>query len=121
MGALAALIILVVENRRQGARRILQAFRTSLLDTAETTAMVFFIIIGSAILSTFFVAAGVTRAISDWVGDLPLPPMLVMALLLLCLIPMGMFLESMSILVITVPILYPVAMEFGSMASGSAS
>lgn len=113
MGALAALIILVVENRRQGGRRILRAFRISLLDTAETTAMVFFIVIGSAILSTFFVAAGVTRAISDWVGALPFPPMLVMALLLLCLVPMGMFLESMSILVITVPILYPVAMEFG--------
>ena len=113
MGALAALVILVVENRRQGVRRILRAFRISLLDTAETTAMVFFIVIGSAILSTFFVAAGVTRAISDWVGALPFPPMLVMALLLLCLVPMGMFLESMSILVITVPILYPVATEFG--------
>ncbi|MDX2376351.1 TRAP transporter large permease [Microbacterium sp. LRZ72] len=113
MGALAALMILVVENRRKGLRSILRSFRRSLLDTGETTAMVFFIIIGSAILSTFFVAAGVTQAISDWVGGLPWPPMLVMALLLLCLVPMGMFLESMSILVITVPILYPIATEFG--------
>jgi TRAP-type C4-dicarboxylate transport system permease large subunit len=36
-----------------------------------------------------------------------------MALLLVCLIPLGMVLESLSILVITVPILYPIAIELG--------
>lgn len=113
IGAFAALIILVVENRRLGLRKIWRQFRQSLLETAETTSMVFFVIVGSAILSTFFVAAGVTQAIARWAGDLPLPPLAVMAVLLLCLIPLGMFLESMSILIITVPLLYPVADEFG--------
>ncbi|NUL45333.1 TRAP transporter large permease [Cellulosimicrobium funkei] len=113
VGALSALIILMVENRRIGLAGIWRQFRESLLDTAETTSMVFFVVVGSAVLSTFFVAAGVTQAIAQWAGDLPLPPLVVMAILLLCLIPLGMFLESMSILIITVPLLYPIAMDFG--------
>lgn len=113
VGALAALIILAIENRRGGLRAIVRHLREALLDTAQTTSMVFFVVIGSAILSTFFVAAGVTQAITEWVGSLPLPPLLIMAILLVCLVPLGMFLESMSILVITVPILYPIAEQFG--------
>lgn len=113
IGALAALVILAIENRRQGLRATIQHFRDALLDTAQATSMVFFVVIGSAILSTFFVAAGVTQAITEWVGELPLPPLAVMAILLVCLVPLGMFLESMSILIITVPILVPIAAEFG--------
>lgn len=113
IGALAALVILAIENRRQGLRATIRHFRDALLDTAQATSMVFFVVIGSAILSTFFVAAGVTQAITEWVGGLPLPPLAVMAILLVCLVPLGMFLESMSILIITVPILVPIADEFG--------
>src|SRR5699024_5960120 len=113
IGALAALVILAIENRRGGLRGTIRHFRDALLDTAQATSMVFFVVIGSAILSTFFVAAGVTQAITEWVGGLPLPPLAVMAILLVCLVPLGMFLESMSILIITVPILVPIADEFG--------
>ncbi|MFC7402942.1 TRAP transporter large permease [Citricoccus sp. GCM10030269] len=113
IGALAALVILMVENRRLGWAGIWKHFRQSLLDTAESTSMVFFVVVGSAVLSTFFVAAGVTQAIAEWAGNLPLPPMVVLGILLICLIPLGMFLESMSILIITVPLLYPIATDFG--------
>ncbi|SJM71398.1 TRAP transporter large permease [Gulosibacter sp. 10] len=113
IGALAAFVMLVLENRRKGLRSIFASFRGALQDTGSTTAMVFMIIIGSGILSTFFVAARVPDAITSAVAGLNMPPMLTMALLLLCLIPLGMVLESLSILVITVPILYPIAMELG--------
>ncbi|WP_298746255.1 TRAP transporter large permease [uncultured Serinicoccus sp.] len=113
IGALAAVVILVFENRRRGARGILTEVRRALQDTAATTSMVFFIIIGSAILSAFFIAARVPQSITEAVTAVDLPPTLTMALLLACLIPLGMALESLSILVITVPILYPIAMEYG--------
>ncbi|MFD1718391.1 TRAP transporter large permease [Georgenia deserti] len=113
VGALAGLVILVVENRREGLAHIYRAFRDSLLDTAQTTSMVFFIVIGSGILSAFLVTAGVTNTVTEWVTGLPMPPMLTMALLLICLVPLGMFLESMSILILSVPILVPIATELG--------
>lgn len=113
IGALAALVILVIENRRGGWKGILSSFRGALQDTSSTTAMVFLIVVGSGILSSFFIAAKVPDAITDFVAGLGMPAMLTMALLLLCLIPLGMVLESLSILVITVPILYPIATELG--------
>lgn len=113
IGALASVLILVFENRKDGIRGILSKIKGALLDTGATTSMVFFIVVGSSILSAFFIAARVPEAVTDWVTGLGLVPMLAMALLLACLIPLGMVLESLSILVITVPILYPIAMEFG--------
>lgn len=113
IGAVAALVILIIENRKKGFKGVLAAFRSALQDTGSTTAMVFMIIVGSGILSTFFIAARVPDTITSAVAGMGLPPMLTMALLLVCLIPLGMVLESLSILVITVPILYPIAIELG--------
>lgn len=113
IGAVAALVILIIENRKKGFKAVLAAFRSALQDTGSTTAMVFMIIVGSGILSTFFIAARVPDTITSAVAGMGLPPMLTMALLLVCLIPLGMVLESLSILVITVPILYPIAIELG--------
>ncbi|WP_324651303.1 TRAP transporter large permease [Georgenia sp. H159] len=113
MGAIAAVIILVVENWKDGVKGVAAKVKDALLDTAATTSMVFFIIVGSAVLSAFFVAARVPEAITGFVSELGLPAMLTMALLLICLIPLGTVLESLSILVITVPILHPIAVELG--------
>lgn len=112
-GALAAVIILLVERRKQGLRGIWDGFTGALQDAASTTAMVFFIVIGSAILTTFFVLARVPQMITETVMGWNLPPMLVIALLLLALIPLGMVLESLSILVISVPLILPIATELG--------
>ncbi|SDH86866.1 TRAP transporter large permease [Agrococcus jejuensis] len=113
IGAVAALAMLVLERRRDGGKAILEHLRGALSEAGSTTAMVFLIIVGSAILSAFFVVARVPDAITAAVTDLALPPMVTMALLLVCLIPLGMVLESLSILVITVPILLPIADALG--------
>ncbi|WP_170228420.1 TRAP transporter large permease [Nesterenkonia populi] len=112
-GAIAAVLILLFELRKTGLRGISAGIAGALRDTASTTAMVFFIVIGSGILTAFFVAARVPQMITDAVMSVNLPPMVVMALLLLALIPLGMMLESLSILVISVPLLLPIATEFG--------
>jgi len=113
IGAVAALLILVFEFRRQGLRTIGHHFVEALKETAKTTSMVFAVIISSAILSTFFVVARVPETISNAVTALNAPDWLIMALLLAFLLPLGMALESISILVITVPLIYPVAMDMG--------
>lgn len=113
VGALAAAVMLVLEFRRAGARELWIRVIDALQETARTTSMVFAIIVGSAILSLFFVVARVPQTVTDAVTSLDVPGWLILALLLAFLIPLGMALESISILVITVPLLYPVAMELG--------
>lgn len=113
VGALAAFIMLLIENARGGVKATMGAIADSLKETAATTSMVFGIIVGSAVLSVFFVAAKVPQMLTSSVVEWGLNPHLTMAILLAALLPLGMALESLSILVITVPLLHPVAMEFG--------
>lgn len=113
IGALAAMVMLVAELFKDGWRAILNGIIEGLKETAGTTSMVFAIIVGSSILSVFFVAAKVPQMLTNAVVDLGLNPHLTMGLLLITLLPLGMALESISILVITVPLLYPVAEALG--------
>lgn len=113
IGAFVALLFLILENRRGGRRKVFDAFKSALLETGSTTSMVFLIVVGASVFSTFIIAAGVPVTITSWVESLPVPPLVVVALLLLTLIPLGMFLDSLSILVISIPILLPVVSGFG--------
>lgn len=113
IGALVAGIMLIAEMWKEGPRAIWWATVDALKETAGTTSMVFSIIVGSAILSSFFVLARVPRMLADGVMSWGLSPTLTMIILLATLLPLGMILETISILVITVPLIYPVAMEFG--------
>ena len=112
-GAIAAVIILLFELRKDGAKGIWEGITNALQNTASTTAMVFFIVIGSAILSSFFIAARVPNMITEAVLEWNIAPQMAMLILLLSLIPLGMVLESLSLLMISVPLLLPVAIEFG--------
>ena len=110
VGALAAALMLVLEYRKDGLRVMAHNFAEALKETAGTTSMVFAIIVGSAILSAFFIAARLPQMATSWVESMALNPYLTIAVLLLMLLPMGMALESISILVISVPLIYPIAM-----------
>lgn len=112
-GAIAAVIILLWELRKEGAKGIWKGITGALEATASTTAMVFFIVIGSGILTAFFIAARVPNMITETVLSWNMSPTLVMLILLLSLVPLGMVLESLSLLMISVPLLLPVALEFG--------
>lgn len=85
----------------------------ALKETASLNSMIFLILVGAGIFSFFLVSAGVPAAISEFVVELPLPPTLVVILLLLFLIPGGMFLDSISLLVITVPLVYQPIIDLG--------
>jgi TRAP-type C4-dicarboxylate transport system permease large subunit len=106
-GAFSAFVILIVSALRGGGRMMPQIF-AALRDSASITSMVFAIIIGASIFSYFIVSAGVPGAFAEWVLGFDLPPRLLVLCLLLSLIPLGMFLDGVSILLITVPLFYPV-------------
>ncbi|WP_221583371.1 TRAP transporter large permease [Microbacterium sp. G2-8] len=113
IGALAAAVMLLWEFRRAGSRQMMTQFVDALKETAQTTSMVFAIIVGSAVLSLFFVVARVPNMLTDSLTALDIPDWAVLALLLALLIPLGMMLESISIMVIAVPLIYPIANDFG--------
>lgn len=107
IGAFAALLIMLASAFMSG-RGVLAPLFASLRDSASITSMVFAIIVGAGIFSYFIVSAGVPTAFANWALAIDLPPRLLVLLLLLSLIPLGMFLDGVSILLITVPLYYPV-------------
>ena len=112
VGALAALVIAVL-NRKYHRLSFLELARRSLTETANVTSMIFLLVIGGAIFSYALALSGTPSRITEVILGFDIPPTAVLAVVLLVLIPLGAFLDGLSIMLLTVPLIAPVAMELG--------
>lgn len=116
LGAFASLLMSLLfvvtwgAQRGTGPRRMLL---DSLAETGALTSMIFALIVGASIFTNMLVLAGVPTTVSAWIVDLPLPKPLVVASLLLVLLPLGMFIDGLSMLLIVAPLFHPVATALG--------
>jgi len=96
-------------------RRILtvRIFFECLLETAETSAMLFIVLVGAIIFSNFVNLAGLPSALSDFVSQKALSPLGVMAMMIFIFLILGCFLESLSMVLLMVPIFFPIASSLG--------
>jgi tripartite ATP-independent transporter DctM subunit len=85
-----------------------------LLETGKTTAMIFLIIIGANIFSTFLGLARIPMGLADFITGLALPRMLILAGIIVVYIILGCVMDCYAIMILTVPIIFPViqAMQF---------
>ncbi|MGR3484291.1 MAG: TRAP transporter large permease [Paracoccaceae bacterium] len=84
------------------------ALAECLTDTARTTAMIFAVILGAAFYNGFLALTGAPRALAEAVAGLPVAPLVVVALILIFYLVMGCVMDSLSLILLTVPILWPV-------------
>jgi len=89
--------------------------RDSLLGTARTTAMIFFIVFGAAFYNGFLALSGVPQFMADWVITQGFGPIFVLSIILVFYLIFGCLMDSLSMILLTVPIFFPVisAMDFG--------
>jgi tripartite ATP-independent transporter DctM subunit len=89
--------------------------KQSLLGTARTTAMIFFIVLGAGFYNGFLALSGVPQFMADWVVGQGLSPWLVLTIILVFYLIFGCLMDSLSMILLTVPIFFPVisAMDFG--------
>jgi C4-dicarboxylate transporter, DctM subunit len=92
----------------------LQTLAQCLLETGKTTAMIFFIIIGANIFSTFLGLARIPMGLANFIAALALPKMLILAGIVVVYIFLGCIMDCYAIMILTVPIIFPViqAMQF---------
>jgi tripartite ATP-independent transporter DctM subunit len=107
VGAFVALLMMVLGGRVAKGKRG-ENIKRCFLDTLRTTCMVFMILIGAGLYAKFLTLAQVPQVVSMWVGGLPLPPWMIVALFLVVYIPLGMFMDTFSMLIITQPIMFPI-------------
>lgn len=82
-------------------------------DGLRTACMVLMILSGATVFGHFLTISNIPFVLADWVGALPFHPMIVMAVLILIYFVGGFFMDSMALIVVTIPIFYPVALELG--------
>jgi C4-dicarboxylate transporter DctM subunit len=108
VGAFGAFFITIIKGRLNRDN-----LRESLTETVKTTAMVFVILIGANIFGYFLTVSQIPDQLSTWIGELGLNRYVVMSMLIFAFIILGCFMEGLAIMVLTIPIVYPMVMEMG--------
>ncbi|MCM2284644.1 MAG: TRAP transporter large permease [Desulfobacula sp.] len=107
-GAFFTLLVSVV--RRQLSW---QNFLKSIADTTRLSCMVMVIVAGATVFGHFMAVTRIPFTLSHWVGNLPLPPMLIMIVIITIYIIGGCFMDGFALIMLTVPIFFPVATTLG--------
>jgi len=97
------------------ARRQLswQTFFEAGKEGLRTACMVLFIITGAVIFGHFMAVSTIPFVLADWIGQLPIHPMGVMAVLIFIYFIGGFFMDSMALVVVTIPIFFPIVLKLG--------
>ncbi len=91
------------------------SLRSIILSTASGTAMVFFIVLGAAAFNTFLALSQLPQELANWVGALQINPYTILTAILVLYLILGCVMDSLSMILLTVPILFPVVigLDFG--------
>jgi tripartite ATP-independent transporter DctM subunit len=108
IGAGGALLIAL--SRRALSWR---ALFDTLAETARTSATLFTVLIGALIFSSFVNRAGLPDGLRDLVSSFDVAPMVVIVLILAVYIVLGCVFESLSMLLLTIPVFFPLVESFG--------
>ncbi len=108
MGAMGAFLIALARGSLS-----FSDIREVLSETTMTTASLFAVLIGAWIFSNFVNIAGLPEALRSTVSELGLSPWMVMGVILLIYIVLGTVFESLSMLLLTVPIFFPLVTALG--------
>ncbi|KIC44192.1 C4-dicarboxylate ABC transporter permease [Ruegeria sp. ANG-S4] len=95
--------------------------KSALLETAKLTAMIFAIIWGVLIYVRFLGFADLPGAFSDWITSLEMSPMLILICILLAYAVLGMFMDAIGMLLLTLPVVYPAVMALNGGETVSAA
>ncbi|WP_170604057.1 TRAP transporter large permease [Ruegeria arenilitoris] len=92
-----------------------QVFVESIIATATSTAMIFFIVLGAGLYNSFLALTQVPQELSNWVVSLGLSPWTVLCLILVFYLIFGCLMDSLSMILLTIPIFFPVisTLDFG--------
>lgn len=84
--------------------------KEALIETAKLSVMIFTIIWGVLIYVRFLGFADLPRSFADWIGGLEQSPMLTLIMILLAYAVLGMFMDAIGMLLLTLPVVYPAVM-----------
>ena len=106
VGSAGVLLIALVQKSMSWEK-----LKNSLADATRTSAMILFLVAGATIFGRFMAITGIPFELANWTRELPLPPFAVVAIILIIYLFLGTFIDSLPLMLLTVPIFYPVAVQ----------
>jgi len=108
VGAFGAFFITIIKKKLTWSN-----LTSSLAETIRTTAMVFLILIGAHIFGYFLTISQIPEQLSSLATEAGLNRYIILSMLILAYIILGCFMEGLAIMVLTIPIVYPMVLEMG--------
>jgi len=106
VGAAAVLVLTVLEGRLKWSG-IVKALR----DTTKTTAMILLMTAGAVVFGRFMSLSRLPFEVASFASELPLPPLAIMGLIIVVYLILGFVIDAMALVLLTVPIFYPVVTQ----------
>ncbi len=109
-GALGAFVVFVLAMLRGMPS---SALKEALIETSKLTVMIFTIIWGVLIYVRFLGFAGLPAAFAEWIGTLEYSPLTILICILLVYAILGMFMDAIGMLLLTLPVVHPAIVVLG--------
>ena len=103
IGAFALLVIVVLKGRLTWNAAV-----AALLEAARISIMVLFLVAGATVFSYFLALSTIPASVSGWIAGLEVSRYLVLAIVILIYFFLGCFLDAVSMMVLTLPVIFPV-------------
>jgi C4-dicarboxylate transporter DctM subunit len=91
----------------------IQMIKQAVIGTVKVTSMIMLVVIGASFLNFTLSAAGLSNELSQFLQGLGLSPLWMLLVIVLMYIVLGFFIETLSLMVITIPIVVPIVVALG--------
>jgi len=91
----------------------LKGLKQSLIETLALSAVVFFMLLGAEALGYFVSVSRLSYSLATWIGGLSVSPLVVLMCILLMYFLLGLFMDALAMLVITIPVVFPIILALG--------
>lgn len=105
----AGAIVLGLVTRRLSLRSLYQA----VIESTRISCMVMVIVAGATVFGHFLAITRIPYMIATWVSELALPNAIIMAFIILIYLVGGFFIDALALILLTIPIFYPVILDMG--------
>ena len=106
VGAFSIFVVTFLEKRLDYAK-----LKQALGDTTKLTAMIFLLVAGATVFGRFYAITRIPFELSSWATKLDLPPFLIMGMVIVIYLILGMIIDALPLILLTIPIFYPLVTD----------
>jgi C4-dicarboxylate transporter, DctM subunit len=108
IGAIGALLLVIVRGRFTA-----QSLKAILLETGKASASIFFLLITAQMYSRMLTLSRLPETLTTWASALQVPAVVILLAFIVVLVILGCIIDSVSIMLLTMPIMVPIALTLG--------